>query len=138
MNDRQRKLTFSDIEAWARYSNDGNPGRIGPESVANESREPTDDPVDRAAWSRVNATLLLIGKGVYYPKTLIELLRWVHYDGRKIEEFALFTDPGHVIPARIVELGARTSDLVPRYYRRFVKLHARTHFAGIEEEDDAA
>jgi hypothetical protein len=139
VTDEQKRLVEADLSAWARVRNDRGPGRIGPEDLRTEEREPSrPNPVDVAAHARVESTLRsMAGNGKPYPRTLMEMLVWKFDQGRDIRDFRVLPPHEH-LPARVAELGFSLLGLAITSYRAFLDLHATKHFGGVGHEEKSA
>jgi hypothetical protein len=117
------------VRAWAEEINAGSMKRIGPERIT------PDVPISEypcvRTWEvgQVEDALLAIGRGVYYPSKLRELLIHTSYHGKNPSDFHLFDHPGRSLPSEVIGLGYRTKTLVYEALSLFETILA----AGVEK-----
>lgn len=116
------------VRVWAEEINQGSLKRIGPEKIT------PDVPISEypcvRTWEvgQVEDALLAIGKGVYYPSRLRELLIHTAYRGLNASDFHLFDHPGRSLPSEVIGLGFRSKTLL----NQSLELFEAVLWAGVE------
>lgn len=109
------------VRGWAEGHNGAEIPHPGP---PNPLKEHGDEPnVQLISWEtqRVDAALLTIGKGVYYPSQLSALLVLLYFKGDPVERFR-FLAPGEGFPVWLIGMGFRRESLVDAALARFWKV----------------
>lgn len=141
MVDDQLVHRVMDLFAFEQFGG-GATGRIGPSQTSppmdvghHDFGEGCDGVGVWDAVEIVQRALATFGRGVYTPSLLPKLIGHVHYHGLPAREFRLFSLPTKGLPAEVIGLGIRQSDLCAWAYRRVCRAVAKEIEAFVTQKE---